>query len=286
MSYRSIQLIVPIQYAYGVHKTQTDGTIDMPHYDQDPRTYSSMSLTGDSDLSTVDSVAAAWCFWDGDEQRRVTGTGSFNVEGNGTTIALTSYHAEKNKTASWTISTPNFHRNNTDTTTYQSLLLKLNNTTAYAKWGVDIVGAMLTTAGNRRQRGIYFSKDFAVPLFNRKHRASGSFPQAASRTRTGNDFSDWVAARSAQAILIHEFNWTDLTVAQYTVFENFSNAFGGNIQQPFVMVRILNDGSAPNYEMQFWRLLIQDESLQINKTTGSPARYSVSFTAQEQLINY
>lgn len=286
MSYRSIQLIVPIQYYHGLHKTQTDSTAaEMQLFDGDPRTYGQVGSAGDADMICVDTATPKWCFVDGDEAIRTSGTGTMNIEGNGNTIALTSYHAEVGKSSAWTVSTPNFYRNNTNTEQFQSLLLKLNNSTAYAKWGFDNIG-VFTTTYKQRKRGFWFSKDFAVPLFDRKHSQSESFKTAAERTRTGNIYDDWRAARYNQAISIHTFKWSDLTVAQYGVFEDFMDAFGGNIQQPFVMCRITNEGTPDNYEMQYWRLIIQSESIEITKTKGSPARYSLTFTAQEQLIDY
>lgn len=284
MSYRNIQLIVPIQYYYGLNKTQTDAS-EMPFFDGDPRTAWTTFTTGDADITVNTAVAAKWCFFDGDEQIRTSGTGTYNVERAGTTVAITAFHPQYGKSAAWTVATPDFYRNSTNTEQFQSALIQLNNSTAATQWGIDIQGIMTTTY-EYTKRGIVFSEDFTVPLFNRKHRLSESFKPAASRTQTGNDFSDWRAAASTQAIVVHEFSWSELTQAQFNVFQNFFNAFNGNIQQPFVMARLRNDGSAPNYEMDFWRLLIQDDSIQISKSTGDSPRYSLSFTAQELLINY
>lgn len=276
----SIQMVVPIQYKYGVAATQTDN-LDMPFFDQNPNTYYSLGSFGDCDLTTIDSVAAKWLFVDSDAQYRASGVGYYNVEANGSAMTLSDFHAEVGETSYWTFDSSKFYRNNTHTTGELSALIKLTNSTAYTKYGIDIISTMLS--GNNK-RGYIFSEDFPVPLYNIGHKQSESFKTDNERTSTGNDFSDWIAAADNQPIIIHEFEWTNLTATELAQIEAFLDAFNGNIQQPFIMVRILDEGTTPNFEMEFWRLVPQDAVISINKDKSN--LYSFSLTAQEQLVNY
>jgi hypothetical protein len=276
----SLQLIVPVQYASGVAASQTD-SLEMPFFDQNPNTTYTIGTFGDCDITLQSSVIAKWLFVDSDAQYRSTGTGYYQVEGDGSAVALYDFHAEVGKTSYWTFDSAKFYRNNTLTSGELSALIKLNNATVYSKYGIDIISTM--SPGNTK-RGYIFSKDFAIPLYVRGHKSNESFKTTTERTRSGNDFVDWIEAQEMQPIVIHDFQWDNLTATQLGVFEDFIEAFNGNIQQPFIMVRILDSGSSPNYEMEFWRLVPQDAVIGVDKNNSN--LYSFRLTAQEQLVNF
>lgn len=280
MSYTSIQLLVPIQYVAGVAATQTD-SLEMPFFDNNPDTEYNMSTFGDCDLTISNGAVATWLFVDGDSQYRNTGVGYYNVEGDGGALALGTFHAEIGETSYWTFDSAKFYRNNTHTTGALNALVKLTNSTSYTKYGIDIISTM-SPSGSKR--GYLFSKNFAVPPYNIGHKQTESFKTSGERTQAGNDFSNWILAADSQVIVIHEFTWTNLNDAYKLVFDNFIKAFNGNIKQPFVMVRMTDSGTTPNFEMEFFRLVPQDATLRMQKDKSD--LWTFTLTAQEQLVNY
>lgn len=287
-TYRDICLLVPIQYKYGLAGTQVNFA-SAYYYDGDPNT-SSSAVTGSGTVSSMTLVSSATptrLFVDSDAQVGTTvNTGYFTAERSTTELTIASYHAEVGKSSYWTISSgTRFKRNTSLTTGELSIMLELTNSTAGTVWAVDYTPAVTPV---NTKRGYVWSEDFTVPLFLRGKKTSHSFDVDLGRTETGSLFNDWRKARSRQVVRNHSFQWSGLNHTDFTTFLDFFEAFGNNIERPFIMVRRTNDGSAPNYEMEFWRLIINERSITYGRGKGNDKTnlYDVSFTATEQRIDY
>ena len=266
-TYRDICLLVPIQYKYGLAGTQVNISSAL-YYDGDPNTSSSLiSSTSNSSITLVSSATPTRLFVDSDAQVGTTvNTGYWTAERGTTELTIASYHAEVGKSSYWTISSgTRFKRNTSLTTGELSIMLELTNSTAGTVWNVDY-NLVLSPAPTKR----------------------GSFDVDLGRTETGSVFNDWRKARSRQVVRNHSFQWSGINHTDFTTFLEFFEAFGNNIERPFIMVRRTNDGSAPNYEMEFWRLIINERSITYGRGKGHEKTnlYDVSFTATEQRIDY
>lgn len=284
-TYSSIKFIVPIQYRYGLAATQASD-FEYQLFDGDPNTSAAFdtATTGQCSITLADTARPTWLFVDGEEQvGTTTNTGYFTPERDATALTMPAYYTEEGKAiGGWTIAgVPDawtgFRRTTTDTTSRLSLLVSLTNGTAGTVYGVDIQVGTIAPTGTRL--GYVFSEDFAFQLWNRDKKTSYSFNVDNERSASGNTFGDWTAALSNQMIKVHTFQWTDLTAAKFLVFENFLAAFGGNIEQPFVLARI-----ASSNEAEFYRLIIQGGSL--SYSVNKSGLYDVSFSAKELSVNY
>jgi len=283
MSYRDIKLIVPIEYKYGLDANQTANFFP-ELYDQDPNTSSSsVGTSGITDITLVNECIPKWLFVDSDAQKgTITDTGYFVPYRSATPISINSHHSEYGKSGAWSFPTgTSFKRNTSDSTTELSILLNLSNSTLATLFKVDLTA---TLSPSNTKRGYVWSEDFTVPLFNRDKKTVHSFDIDNERSLSGNSIDDWSFAQDAQVKRVHTFVWKGLTDMQMDVFDNFFDAFGGNINQPFIMVRMYNAGTGIDYEMQFWRLIIDERS--IKSSVSRSSLHELSFSATELRVNY
>lgn len=280
MSYRNIKFFVPLQYKYGLGETQT-ANIRVEAFDGDPNSTFNIGTSGQVDLVLLYEAVAKWLFVDSDAQRGTSvNTGRYIPYGDSTALTV-SYHAEYGKTASWESPTStSFKRKTTDSTSELSVAVNLSNMTAYGTYKMDI-NLVISPLGTKR--GIIWSEDFSVPLFNRESRTGYSFDEV-ERGLTGNSIDAWGRARNQQMRVTRSFQWTGLTAAQFAVFMDFLEAFGGNIQQPFVMARGYAAGTSTDFEMDFYRLIINSDS--VTWAENKSGLYEFGFSARELRVDY
>lgn len=284
MIYTSCKLLVPIQYANGLHETQTNwgtGTSVRSCYDQSLLTFGSFASSA-AVITTKIDVAATQCFvrttW-----RRISGTGSIIIKRDATTLTIDSYNADVGSSTYWTVAT-GFYRNLSYTgSKHQSCLFNLTNSTADNVYSLATSGVVFPTPNFY---SIIFSKTFSVPLWDKGSNMSMSFSQPIARSPQDNVFSSWIRARNFQAEVKKQVKWTGLTASQFSVFESAFNSFGGSIAQPFVLARLTDSGSNPNYDAQFHNVIINGEPEYRKTRTGDTPLYDLSLNLIEMNSAY
>jgi hypothetical protein len=169
----------------------------------------------------------------------------------------------------------------TSTTGEASCLLSYANTTSAA--AVCLFSASGSDAG-LTARGIIFSEDHALPMWDQGKTIEYSFGTAplGTRTHTGTLHNNIKIAKSNQMIPAWSLSWSGLSTIDYAAFLNFEDAFGGNINRPFTMCAI-NADTTPN-TMEHWQMLITSPT--IDHGMNRDGEYYFKFNAVQLTVNY
>lgn len=266
-----IQLLVPLHYRRG-------GNVDTLSY----------SNLYDGDVNTTKTLAASdtgaqWTLAESGYPRwmflhaQTPGSaGYFNIKFDGSTQSIANIYNDRG-TSFWTVgSGTNLQRTATEYTAESNLLVDTGATAAFTQ--VRLETSSVSTVPTIR--GLVFSEHYRVPMYNLGYDVECSFP-GADRTPHGLELTNFAVVKNQQMQTKWSFSWSGLTIDERNVFDDFLDAFGGNIRQPFVMAIIHGDITAAMTARNF---LIEDGSVEI--TGDKNGEYGVSFSCLELIRDY
>lgn len=270
-------LLVPMQYR---RKGTLDGATQYAAFDGDRDTLQNIyTVATDIKLSFSDATGVVkWLLIDGHSTAYASaGSTSAYVNGSLGTLASPYLYEESGYTGQFS-RVANTWRRLSGGVTERSCLVRLSNTAATADVRYNMVSAPVS--GNPTCRGLIFSEEFRVPMYDVGWSAELSFPDRDSRTSTGFLGHDMTTAKSVQAIERYSFTWSNLTSAQRDTFDDFLDAFGGNLAQPWCLI-VLNGNDTMQTPLH---LLIEEGS--ISTPLNERGEYSVSFSAKAVNVSY
>ena len=269
-----VLLLVPMQYRAGGIVTAGyelyDGNRDTTY--TTTGTISNLTISGLNGKCTC-----SYCLLDNVSTYYTSGGWQFKINGSSKTPLSPYLYEVSGYTGQYSRATTNIRRYTVSSYGELPVLVRLTPATFVTDCTLY---CNAISGGSPTVRGVIFSESFNLPMYDVGWSGSIDFPQMDSRTKTGVLGHDMSTAKSVQAQESYSFHWSALTSAQVDVVDDFVDAFGGNVQQPFALVVLKGDDTM----LEPLHLLIDSSTVSISESDNGS--YSFGFSAKRLNVTY